>query len=190
MEAASNHVVVANGSKMSPPRYPLAGRLIVKEDCVIGKTAANSQQARPNSSAGSTTTTPCSSGSSSSGSPRRMSDSTVRPSHIYQAPRLATALSWRQTAMLPQVNLPPSFRAQLPHSYLAWLRKLNLDLEERRYLRRAVVLNSHHSSARRSTTPLAAVNVNQEKLILETAPPTFLTSREDTRVRIRSVRLE
>ncbi|OAQ96144.1 hypothetical protein LLEC1_01033 [Akanthomyces lecanii] len=82
VEAASNHVIVANGSKMSPPRYTPAGRLTVKKDCIIGKSVAHSQQGRPKSSDGSTTTTAHSSGSSFSGSPRRISDSTVRPSHL------------------------------------------------------------------------------------------------------------
>lgn len=81
VEAASNHVVVANGSKMSPPRYLPAERLTVKEDCVIEKSVINSQKARPNASDGSITPTPCSSGSSPSDPPGPMSESIVRLSN-------------------------------------------------------------------------------------------------------------
>ncbi len=80
VEAASSHVVVANGSKMSPPTYPQAERIAVKNDGDIGKSAAR-QHTRPSSSDGSITITPHSTGTSHAGSPRRMSDSTVRPSH-------------------------------------------------------------------------------------------------------------
>lgn len=82
VEAASSHIVVANGSTMSPPRYPAAERTAAKNDFVVAKSAAYSQQTRPSSSDGSSTATPHSTRTSHAGSPRRFSDSTIRPNRL------------------------------------------------------------------------------------------------------------
>ncbi|KAM3484630.1 hypothetical protein MY8738_001949 [Beauveria namnaoensis] len=79
VEAASSHIVVANGSRMSPPEYHLKTRTTAKCSGPV-KPAAHSQQTCPSPDNGSATITPCTSGTSHSGSPRSKSDTTVRPS--------------------------------------------------------------------------------------------------------------
>ncbi|KAJ3488226.1 hypothetical protein NLG97_g6231 [Lecanicillium saksenae] len=82
VEAASGHIIVAHGSKMSPPRYPRSSKTAPSKDTSLIKPSVDSQQTRPSSSDGSSTLTPPSTGTSASGSPRRNSDSTIRPSHF------------------------------------------------------------------------------------------------------------
>ncbi|KAJ6780255.1 hypothetical protein PWT90_04228 [Aphanocladium album] len=90
VEAASGPIVVAHGSKTSPPRYPLASKTAANKDANLLKPSVDTQQTRPNSSDGSSTMTTPSRGTSMSMSvsPRRNSDSTIRPSH-FPSPKAA-----------------------------------------------------------------------------------------------------
>lgn len=84
----------------------------------------------------------------------------------------------------------PGLKAQLLCPCLVQPRRLHLDLEGRRAQREAVVLQTHQSSTRRSTTHLAALNISRDQLVLEIARLMLLTLKRCPKIRICSESLE
>ncbi|OAA72096.1 hypothetical protein ISF_01169 [Cordyceps fumosorosea ARSEF 2679] len=101
VEAASGHIIVANGSQVSPPRHHQVNQAVAKKDSVAVKpVASDSRQTRPSSSDGSLAMPTCSRATSQSGSPRRMSDSTIRPSNP-PSPDMGQTLAFVPTGGAP-----------------------------------------------------------------------------------------